>query len=154
VNEPALVLRHAAVGDIQRVLQLEISCFASDPWPRQAFESFVDRAGVTFVVAEEPGAEQGVVGYAVLIRAADEAEILNLAVAPDRRRDGIGGSLLDSVVDSAVRDGVRTFYLEVRESNQAARRLYERHGFAAVGRRRGYYQRPSEDALILQKVAP
>lgn len=154
MNDRGLVLRHATLEDIERVLELELSCFASDPWPRQSFESFVDRAGVTFIVAEDPGEEPAVVGYAVLIRALDEAEILNLAVAPGRRRDGVGSTLLDSVVDSAARDGVRTFYLEVRESNHPARRLYERHGFAAVGRRRGYYQRPVEDALILQKVAP
>lgn len=154
VTASALVLRHAAAGDVERVAELESTCFTSDPWPRQSFESFIDRAGITFIVAEDPRRDESIVGYAVLIQAADEAEILNLAVAADSRGDGIGSSLLASLVETASRDGVRTLYLEVRESNAAARRLYERNGFAEVGRRRGYYQRPVEDALILQKVAP
>lgn len=150
----ALVLRHAALGDVEPVAELELACFTSDPWPRQSFESFIDRAGVTFIVAEDPGSEKGIVGYAVLVRAADEAEILNLAVAADSRRGGVGSSLLRSLLETAARDGVTTVYLEVRESNAAARGLYAAHGFVEVGRRRRYYQRPEEDALILQKVRP
>lgn len=150
----ALVLRHAALADVERVAELELTCFTSDPWPRHSFESFIDRAGVTFIVAEDPGREKGIVGYAVLIQAADEAELLNLAVADDARRGGIGSSLLRSLLEAAARKGVTRMYLEVRESNAAARGLYAAHGFAEVGRRRGYYQRPAEDALILQKVGP
>ncbi|MGK2935046.1 MAG: ribosomal protein S18-alanine N-acetyltransferase [Gemmatimonadaceae bacterium] len=150
----ALVLRHAALADIERVAELELSCFTSDPWPRQSFESFIDRAGVTFIVAEDPGREEGIVGYAVLIQVAEEAELLNLAVAGNSRRGGIGSSLLRSLLEVAARDGITTVYLEVRESNSAARGLYAAHGFVEVGRRRGYYQRPTEDALILQKVGP
>lgn len=152
VTADALVLRHAALADVERVAELELSCFTSDPWPRQSFESFIDRAGVTFIVAEDPGREEGIVGYAVLIQVAEEAELLNLAVAGDSRRGGIGSSLLRSLLEVAARDGVTTVYLEVRESNAAARGLYAAHGFVEVGRRRRYYQRPGEDALILQKV--
>lgn len=154
VTADALVLRHAALADIERVAELELSCFTSDPWPRQSFESFIDRAGVTFIVAEDPGREEGIVGYAVLIQVAEEAELLNLAVAGNSRRGGIGSSLLRSLLEVAARDGITTVYLEVRESNSAARGLYAAHGFVEVGRRRGYYQRPTEDALILQKVGP
>ncbi|MEX1185105.1 MAG: ribosomal protein S18-alanine N-acetyltransferase [Gemmatimonadaceae bacterium] len=150
----ALVLRHAALADVERVAELELTCFTSDPWPRQSFESFIDRAGVTFIVAEDPGREEGIVGYAVLIRVAEEAELLNLAVAGDSRRSGIGSSLLRSLLEVAARDGVTMVYLEVRESNAAARGLYAAHGFVEVGRRRRYYQRPEEDALILQRVRP
>jgi ribosomal-protein-alanine N-acetyltransferase len=154
VSADALVLRHAALADVEQVAEMELACFTSDPWPRQSFESFIDRAGVTFIVAEDPGREKGIVGYAVLIHVADEAELLNLAVAGDARRSGIGSSLLRSLLEAAARDGIRTVYLEVRESNSAARGLYAAHGFAEVGRRRGYYQRPAEDALILQRVGP
>lgn len=150
----ALVLRHAALADVEQVAELELTCFTSDPWPRQSFESFIDRAGVTFIVAEDPGREKAIVGYAVLIQVADEAELLNLAVAGDSRRSGIGSSLLQSLLEAAARDGIRTVYLEVRDSNAAARALYAAHGFVEVGRRRGYYQRPTEDALILQRVRP
>jgi ribosomal-protein-alanine N-acetyltransferase len=154
VTADALVLRHAALGDVERVAELELTCFTSDPWPRKSFESFIDRAGVTFIVAEDSAREKGIVGYAVLIRVADEAELLNLAVAGDSRRGGIGSSLLQGLLEAASRDGVTTVYLEVRESNAAARGLYAAHGFVEVGRRRGYYQRPTEDALILQRVGP
>ena len=78
-----------------------------------------------------------------------------LAVAPVARRRGIGGLLLDEVVAGATRAGVRSLYLEVRESNSAARALYESRRFLPVGRRRGYYQRPPEDALLLRRdLAP
>lgn len=149
-----LALRHATLADVEKVAELELTCFTSDPWPRQSFESFIDRPGVTFLVAEDPGPGEGIVGYAVLIQVADEAELLNLAVARDARRSGIGSSLLQSLLEAAARDGVGTVYLEVRESNAAARALYEAHGFVEVGRRRAYYQRPAEDALILQRVRP
>jgi ribosomal-protein-alanine N-acetyltransferase len=152
VTADGLVLRHAALADVERVAQLELTCFTSDRWPRQSFESFIDRAGVTFIVAEDPAQAQAIVGYAVLIRVAHEAELLNLAVAGDSRLRGIGSSLLRSLLEVAARDGVTTVYLEVRESNAAARGLYEAHGFVEVGRRRWYYQRPVEDALILQRV--
>lgn len=154
VTSDALVLRHAALADVERVAELELTCFTSDPWPRQSFESFIDRAGVTFIVAEDPGREEGIVGYAVLIRVAEEAELLNLAVSGGARRGGIGSSLLRSLLEVAARDGVTMVYLEVRESNAAARGLYAAHGFVEVGRRRRYYQRPEEDALILQRVGP
>ena len=154
VSADALVLRHAGPADLEQVARLELDCFTSDPWPRQSFESFIDRAGVTFIVAEDPARDGAIVGYAVLIQVAGEAELLNLAVAKDARRSGIGSSLLDSLLEAAARDGIGTIYLEVRESNAAARGLYAAHGFVEVGRRRGYYQRPTEDALILQRVRP
>lgn len=154
VNLGGLVVREAEGRDLDAVAALELACFKSDPWPRESFESFIGRAGVTFVVAEPAFGEGSLDAYAVLIRAADEAELLNLAVAGGSRRRGIGSALLRHVLDSAVEQGVRTVYLEVRASNEAARSLYESHGFAEVGRRRGYYQRPVEDALILQRTEP
>lgn len=149
-----LVIRSAALADLTEVAAIEIACFRSDPWPRESFESFIDRIGVDFLVAEDPRREGTIAGYAVLIRVADEAELLNLAVADDSRRGGIGSALLEKVLGLASGDGVGTVYLEVRESNAAARGLYAAHGFAEVGRRRRYYQRPVEDALILQRVRP
>ncbi|HUR92500.1 MAG TPA: ribosomal protein S18-alanine N-acetyltransferase [Gemmatimonadaceae bacterium] len=146
-----LVLRPAGVADLPEVAAIELACFR-DPWPQQSFEAFVGRPGATFIVAE--GRKGGVAGYAVLLRAADEAEVLNLAVPEDARRRGVGRALLDRLLHEARADGARTIYLEVRESNAAARGLYQSHGFVEVGRRRRYYQRPVEDALILQRVEP
>jgi ribosomal-protein-alanine N-acetyltransferase len=85
----------------------------------------------------------------------EEGEIADLAVAPAARRLGVGGLLLDRVVAEAMESGVRALYLEVRESNSAARALYHSRGFDTVGRRRRYYQRPAEDALVLRRdMAP
>lgn len=145
-------VRAALESDLSAIVTIELECFHSDPWPRESFESFIDRAGVTFIVTEDPARQGTVSGYGVLIQAADEAEVLNLAVAGNSRGRGVGSALLRSLLESAALEGVRQVYLEVRESNTAARALYGAHGFAEVGRRRGYYQRPVEDALILQRV--
>lgn len=154
VGPGGLLVRPAEGRDLDAVAALELACFKSDPWPRESFESFIGRPGVTFVIGEATPGEGSLGAYAVLIRAADEAELLNLAVAGGSRRRGLGSALLRWVLDSAAEQGVRTVYLEVRASNEAARGLYESHGFEEVGRRRGYYQRPVEDALILQRVEP
>jgi ribosomal-protein-alanine N-acetyltransferase len=118
----------------------------SDPWSAQQLgESLA--AGIPFVVAERDAA---VVGYAIAHHAADEAEILNVAVAPTARRRGVGRSLIRALL-AALRDrGVRTVYLEVRRSNAAARALYAQLGFHEVTTRRGYYRSPVEDAVVLR----
>ena len=82
--------------------------------------------------------------------AADEGEILNLGVAPAHRRCGVGRALAIATLEQLSAAGVRQVFLEVRESNVAARRLYEALGFREVGRRDGYYRRPREAAVILR----
>ena len=106
-----------------------------------------DDPRVAFLIAEAGGTVRGyVVAWFVL----DEGEIGNLAVARDARRRGIGALLLDGAI-AAVRDSdVDTLYLEVRDSNVAARALYASRGFVEVGRRREYYRKPKEDALVLR----
>ena len=75
--------------------------------------------------------------------------------SPAARRRGIGGFLLDAMIAELRTEGVLILYLEVRESNEAARSLYESRGFVAVGRRPGYYRHPVEDALVLKReIAP
>ena len=147
----------AVSGDIVAIMRIERVAF-SDPWSESAFESLSTDGRVFFVCARQlvqgttqPPTEDRVAGYVVAVFAADEGEIVNLAVAPDERGHGVGGALLDAVLHKAeVRRAVALF-LEVRESNAPALRLYNDRGFAAVGRRRGYYHRPAEDALILRR---
>ena len=91
-----------------------------------------------------------VAGYVVAIDAADEGEILNLAVAAAGRRHGVGRALVEAVVQALTSGGARHIYLEVRESNAPARALYATHGFREVGRRKQYYRRPVEDAIVLR----
>ncbi|MEX2156309.1 MAG: ribosomal protein S18-alanine N-acetyltransferase [Gemmatimonadales bacterium] len=124
---------------------IEVAVFA-DPWSVRDFRECVT-SDTTFLVAETT---EGVAGYVVALDAADEGEILNLAVAPGGRRHGVGRALVNEVLAVLTERGVRQVYLEVRESNAAARALYAAHGFREVGRRAQYYRRPVENAIILR----
>ena len=124
---------------------IEQAVFA-DPWSTQDFRDCLASDAI-FLVAER--ADQ-VAGYVVAIDAADEGEILNLAVASPGRRHGLGRALVQEVVDALSGRGARQIYLEVRESNAPARELYATHGFREVGRRKQYYRRPVEDAIVLR----
>ncbi len=143
-------IQPAVVEDVPRIAAIEQLVF-SDPWPATAFAGLLDRDHLFFAVARE-GAGGPVVGYVVAIFAGGEGEIANLAVAPDFQGRGIGSDLVEAVLREAGLLGVEGLYLEVRESNAAARRLYGDRGFEQVGRRRGYYRRPAEDALVLRRL--
>lgn len=112
------------------------------PWSTAELAELLDQPGV-FAVAEPHGF--------ILIRVvADEAEILTLAVRPEARRAGVGGRLVGQGVVRAARAGARRLFLEVAETNAAARALYARAGFAPIGRRKGYYDQGRTDALVLE----
>ena len=81
----------------------------------------------------------------------DEGDIGNVAVAPDSRRRGIGAALLKALFAESERRGAAVLQLEVREGNFAARRLYEKNGFEIVGKRKNYYEKPAEDAILMSK---
>jgi ribosomal-protein-alanine N-acetyltransferase len=155
-------IREAKIGDLAGVMAIERASF-SDPWSAEAFETSVTLERFRFLVAESaeefslgemssPGAPR-LAGYVIALLLGSEGEVADLAVDPEIRGQGIGARLLDAVLDRAQSDGVRTFYLEVRESNESARRLYNSRSFVVVGRRRGYYQQPPEDALVLRRDA-
>jgi len=93
-----------------------------------------------------------IVGYAVVWFTGAEGELGDLAVASAVRRRGIGFDLVSAVLGEAVARQASELYLEVRESNSAARSLYERHGFEVVNRRSGYYSQPVEDALVMRRL--
>jgi len=122
----------------------------SDPWSARDFRECV-ASDVVFLVA---AASDGVAGYVVAQDAADEGEILNLAVTPARHRDGIGRALVERVLVTLAGRGVQRVFLEVREGNAAARALYAALGFQEVGRRPRYYRRPVEDAIVLRAAIP
>ncbi len=122
----------------------------SDPWSARDFRECV-ASDVVFLVAAAP---DGVAGYVIAQDAADEGEILNLAVAPARHRGGIGRALVEQVLATLARRGARRVFLEVREANAAARALYAALGFEEVGRRTRYYRRPAEDAIVLRAAIP
>lgn len=145
-------LRAAEFADLDAVAAIESASF-SDPWSRASFASLIGNGQVYFAVVDRrhPGNGGGVAGYVVVWLAADECEIANLAVAPAARGQGLGARLLDAALDAARGRGAAVAYLEVRESNHAARALYASRAFAPVGRRRNYYRRPLEDALVLRR---
>ena len=95
---------------------------------------------------------KAIAGYVVAWYVLDEGEVANLAVAPSLRGQGIGSALLDAAIRDSIDRGVADLYLEVRESNQSARRLYTSRGFEEVSRRKAYYRTPVEDALILRRT--
>jgi [ribosomal protein S18]-alanine N-acetyltransferase len=145
----------ATLHDTEQVAAIECAVFA-DPWAANSFRALPGDPRVFFACARvpvgAPGAAARVLGYVVAIFAADEGEIANLAVAGEAQGQGIGGRLLDAALAEAERRRAKVLYLEVRESNQAARSLYRSRGFEQAGRRRGYYQRPVEDALLLRRA--
>jgi [ribosomal protein S18]-alanine N-acetyltransferase len=150
-----LTVRRCVATDIERVTAIERISF-SDPWSFETFSAALAQRHLRFLVAEDRAiaggdAEPAVVGYVVALVMADEGEIADVAVAPAARHRGVARTLIERVAADLMREGVRSLYLEVRESNVAARALYGSMGFAQVGRRRGYYQQPSEDALLLRK---
>ena len=122
----------------------------TDPWSLRDFRECV-ASDVVFLVATDLG---GVAGYVIAQDAADEGEILNLAVAAPRKRGGIGRALVEGALAALGDRGVERVFLEVRESNAAARALYASLAFGEVGRRSRYYRRPVEDAIVLKAAIP
>jgi [ribosomal protein S18]-alanine N-acetyltransferase len=139
-------VRPATRDDLVRVVETERACF-STPWSRSTFEALLGRNTVCFRVLEVGGE---VMGHAVLWWVGPEAEVANVAVAPLYRGRGGGARLLDALLAEAAIRGVERVFLEVRESNRDARALYDGRGFVPVGRRPRYYQKPTEDAVVME----
>ena len=133
--------------ELDGLLAVEETSF-TNPWTREMYLAELENTGVSFVfVARE--ATGHIVGFCSFWRVVDELHINNLAVLPMYRRRGVASAILERVFDEARVLGAARATLEVRRSNDAARQLYERFGFAVAGVRRGYYRNPEEDALVL-----
>jgi ribosomal-protein-alanine N-acetyltransferase len=136
-------------ADLDAVLAVEEASFTS-PWTREMYLAEFENPGVSyFYLAKTPLGE--IVGFCSFWRVLDELHINNLAVAPEHRRAHAATALLSRVLADGAAWGAERATLEVRQSNDAAQRLYERFGFTVAGLRRGYYSNPSEDALVLWK---
>lgn len=144
---PPIALRPMRADDIPAIVAIEQASF-SDPWSALTFRSLLTRPHARAVTAVDAAAQR--CGYCVLLYVLDEGEIANIAVAPTCRGHGVAGALLDDALAAATQLDLSRVFLEVRESNAPARALYASRCFHPVGRRRGYYQRPDEDALVLQ----
>ena len=142
-------IRDATESDLAAIHAIELASFA-DPWAITGFRDMIEHSRARVEAAID--SDGTLIGYAVAWYVADEAEIANVAVAPAMRQRGIGTKLLDRILEAAATLGARTVFLEVRESNLAAQKLYASRAFAVVGRRKLYYRRPDEDALIMRRV--
>jgi ribosomal-protein-alanine N-acetyltransferase len=141
------LVRPMTPADVAAVADLETEAFA-DPWPPAVFFEELALPGRAYVVAEDGGP---VVAYGGIMLIDEDAHVMTIAVHPTRRREGLGTRVMLALFDSALERGARHLTLEVRESNHAATKLYERFGFSAVGRRPRYYQ-DDEDAIIMWVV--
>lgn len=151
--KPRLVLRALGALDLERAAMLHREAFAAlgeTGWSRQDLAELMASAGVAGLLIE---ADADAIGFALWRRAADEAELLTLAVSPTHRRCGVGRSLVEEVVRCAREAGAADLFLEVGTDNRAASALYDKLGFVVVGNRAGYYRRaagPAADAAVMR----
>lgn len=142
-----LVIRDARVEDIPALEVLEEQCF-SMPWTREQLISQLPDEGHRFLVAESGGE---LVGYIGMMFVLDEGYISNVATAPRARRQGVASALISALTEQAKELSLAFVTLEVRQGNEPAKALYAKHGFVAVGTRKNYYERPTEDAELMTK---
>ena len=126
---------------------LEQQCF-SVPWTRGQLRSFLPDEQHVFLAAEEDGR---LIGYVGMMHVLDEGYIANVAVAPESRRRGVASALIKELIGRAEELDLSFVTLEVRAGNAPAIALYERFGFAPVGRRKNYYDAPKEDAVLMTR---
>jgi ribosomal-protein-alanine N-acetyltransferase len=136
---------------LDAVLPIERAVFGAQPWSERTFWSELGQLDTRHYVVAVDGEQ--VVGYAGLCDYPDEAWVQTLAVAPSAQGRGLGALLLDELLAEAGRRRQRVVSLEVRAGNAVAQRLYERHGFARTGVRRGYYEPDGEDAVLMTRRA-
>ena len=133
--------------DIKKLALLDKACF-SRPWSENSFREELQNDIAVYYVAHDG---ERVVGYAGLWRICDSADITNIAVLKEYRRQGIATALLKALIKKARELEMTSLTLEVRETNKGAIELYRSFGFEIIGRRKRFYQDPEEDALIMIK---
>ncbi len=144
--DAAYRIRTAVPADAAAMVAIERQCFG-DPWSETSFREALTASWSFGLV---PQTARGIAGYVVGREAGGTGEILNLAVAPEFRRGGIGRALLRAGIEALRRRRADEIFLEVRESNLQAQALYLAAGFRPVGQRAAYYRNPREDALVLR----
>ncbi len=146
----AVKIRRFSLDDVQAILELQKLCATASAWGWHDYERLAeDPRGLILVAELEGGTSPELVGFAVAYRVDVEAELWNIAVAPRFRRQGIATSLLKQICQTLATAGAQRLFLEVRSSNAPALELYHGLGFMPLLTRKGYYQDPSEDALLL-----
>jgi len=151
-----VLLRPARLDDLAEILPLAREAFGETAWSEvlflQVLQNSRQGAQQYVAVAEQPGV--GLVGYVVMLDVLEAAEMQALAVGREWRRQRIGEALLRDGMRYCRERGLARIQLEVRAGNVAAQTFYRRHGFQVSGRRRQYYQHPSEDAVLMHLELP
>ena len=140
-----MTICNAQPEHVAAIAALEKRCFPADPWP----EDLIGRLHSRFILAMEGGE---LLGYGVLSSILDEGSLDNIAAAPERRHAGVGSALLTEIIRQGREKGLAFITLEVRAGNEPAIGLYKKHGFIPVGRRKNYYEKPREDAILMTLV--
>lgn len=130
------------------ITAIEAQCF-STPWSRKSFSDGLNNREIqTYFTAILDGE---VVGYICLFHLFEEGELLNIAVSPKHRGNGIGQALIDRMIQCFTEKEVTRITLEVRESNSSAKNLYLKNGFSPIGIRKNYYTFPTENGIVMEK---
>ncbi len=146
------------ISDLPEILELERSSFGKMAWSSKDFETALSSDyDYPMVVHKRPVNTEdresyinNLAGYSVLRLLGPEAEIENICVSPDMRRNGIGETLMRKMIQTALTEKASVIFLEVRAGNTPARALYQKLGFKELYARKGYYRDPTDDAIIMQ----
>jgi len=142
-----MIIRRATIEDLPQIIIIDRESIIPS-WSKGAFIRESDSANSCFNVAV---IERTIVGFCILKRTGDEAEIHRIAVYKPYRKRGIADKLMISMLSYASDNKLKSIYLEVRKSNKAAIALYEKHGFNHLGTRYEYYTDPIEDAITMER---
>lgn len=140
-----IIIKKMQERDLDAVAAIEQEIF-SMPWSRQGFADVLYREDVLFLIAEK---KNQVLGYVGIYLTEDEGEITNVAVTSQARRQGIARQLLQELIRQLEDQNIYRIVLEVRVSNEPAIRLYEEFGFENAGKRKNFYEKPTEDAYVM-----
>ena len=134
-------------GEVAAIERESFSC----PWSADSFRQAGEMENSIFLVLREG---ENTAGFGIILTVAGEGELVDIAVSPAYRKKGYGQALMTALLTEAQVQNIETLYLEVRQSNAAARHLYEKNGFEAMGVRKKYYRDPVEDAVLMRLVLP
>lgn len=148
--EHTWTIRQMTADDVAAVAALESENF-SRPWSYEAFHKTLSDENYIVIIAKETDA---LMGYCVLLCTGEEADITNVCTAASARGKGVATAVLTALMEEGMSRGVRSFFLEVRESNAPARALYTKLGFEEIGIRKNYYEEPREHAVLMKKGEP
>ncbi len=138
-------LREEHLADVAKI---ESECFF-EPWSENSLRLLLEDNAIAFVALAGDGRA---VAYGAMLCVLDEGQITNVATLSDYRRRGIAERIMKALAERGAERGISSFTLEVRATNEAARRLYAKLGWQELGVRRGFYRFPMEDAIVMRKT--